>query len=89
MVEAHGNKGIEKVTPWTPASELSEALRGSYGRFVCEEYAFAVFGNVLFVQAFKDCTFTPPVNCYQMNKLGGGLLNGTLLAGEGAIGILK
>jgi hypothetical protein len=89
MVEPHGNKGIEKITPWTPTSELSEALKGSYGRFVCEEYAVAVFGNVLVVQAFKDCSFTPPVNCYQMNKFGGGLLNGTLQAGEGAIGILK
>lgn len=86
---SHGNKGIEKLTPWTPASELSEMLRGSYGRYVCEEYAFAIFGNVLFVQAFKDCEFTPPVSCYPLVMLGGGTFNGSLSAGQGAIGILK
>lgn len=84
-----GNKGIEKITPWTPTSELFEALRGSYGRYVCEEYAFAVFGNVLFVQAFKACKFAPPVAVYALNKLGGGIFDGNLAAGDAAIGILK
>jgi hypothetical protein len=80
---------IEKVTPWTPSVELPEALRGSYGKEVNENYAWAVFGNLLFVKAFKNCNFTPRVDCYKLNLLGGGEFNGTLTAGEAAIGILK
>ena len=80
---------VEKITPWTPTIELSEALRGSYGKEVTENYAWAVFGNMLLVKAFKDCNFTPPVACYTLNYLGGGEFNGTLTAGQAAIGILK
>ena len=80
---------VEKITPWTPTIELSEALRGSYGKEVTENYAWAVFGNVLLVKAFKNCNFTPPVACYTLNYLGGGEFNGTLTAGQAAIGILK
>lgn len=80
---------IEKVTPWTPSVELPEALRGSYGKKVTDDYACAVFGNVLFVKAFKNCNFIPPVDCYKLNLLNGGEFNGTLTAGEAAIGILK
>ena len=80
---------VEKITPWTPTIELSEALRGSYGKEGTENYAWAVFGNVLIVKAFNDCSFTPPVACYTLNYLGGGEFNGTLTAGQAAIGILK
>lgn len=80
---------IEKVTPWTSEKELPEALRGSYGKEVTENYAWAVFGNIFFVKAFKNCNFTPPVDCYKLNLLGGGEYNGTLTAGQAAIGILK
>lgn len=85
----HGNEGIEKVTPWTPASELSEVLKGTYGRKVTDEFAWAVFGNIFFVQAFKSCNFTPPVKCYALNLLGGGIFNGTLSAGQAAMGIIE
>lgn len=80
---------IEKLTAWTPTTELPEILKGSYGRKVTEEYAWAVFGNMFFVKAFKNCSFVPPVDCYKLNLLGGGEFNGTLNAGEAAIGILK
>lgn len=80
---------IDKVTPWSSSVELPEALRGSYGKEVTENYAWAVFGNIFFVKAFNDCEFTPPVDCYKLNLLGGGEFNGTLTAGQAAIGILK
>jgi hypothetical protein len=49
----------------------------------------AIVGTMLYVKAFKDCEFTPPVACYTLNYLGGGEFNGHLTAGQAAIGILK
>lgn len=89
MVEPHGNEGLEKLTPWTPTREISEILKGSYGRMVKAEYAWAIFGNLIFVQAFKDCEFKPPISCYATYKLNGQLFNGTFQAGESAMWILK
>ena len=80
---------VEKVTPWTPTSEMPEILKGTYGKEVNDNYAVAVVGTMLYVKAFKDCEFTPPVSCYTLNYLGGGEFNGHLAAGQAAIGILK
>ena len=80
---------IEKLTPWTPTNELPEILKGSYGKQVTDSYAWCVQGNLFFVKAFKDINFVLPINCYTLNKLDGTEFNGTLLAGECAVGIVK
>lgn len=80
---------IEKLTPWTPNSEVPKILKGSYGRKVTDEYAWCVQGNIFIVKAFKNINFVVPIKCYTLNKLDGTEFDGTLLAGECAIGILQ